>query len=135
MAYISKLENKKAEYIEHEVLMSIFEYMLGEKEFQENILPILEKTTIERTEKEIEKQEWIQLFDLQHRLIPIPGSLVSYLEQKIKELNVPSEKVIEKMNANEELNLPQSELGTQEKNTLIFDHKKGRILPHYLRAE
>jgi len=125
VAFISKLENNKAEYVEFEVLLSIFRFLLGSKEeFEAYIQPLLEKSTMELTEKEIEKQEWIQVFDLQIRQIPIPTSLISFLSEKISEIAVSQEEVIEKMNRNEELDIDTDELESKPTNVLIFDRKR-----------
>lgn len=124
LAYISKLENHNAEYVDLDVLMSIFRFILGKEEFEEYIHPLLEKSTMELSQDEVKEQEWIQVFDLQLRRIPIPNSLISFLSEKIAEINISPEQIIKNMNLNEELELDEIELEAKPKNKFIFDRKR-----------
>ncbi|WDZ54908.1 helix-turn-helix domain-containing protein [Paenibacillus polymyxa] len=123
LAYISKLENNNAEFVDLEVLYKIFEFLLGKKEdFLEHIQPLLEKTTIELTPDEIKEQEWIQIFDLEYRQIPIPDSLITFITKMLNELNLTAEEVILEMNKNEELS--DQNILHQKTNSLIFERNQ-----------
>ncbi|MGF7050110.1 transcriptional regulator with XRE-family HTH domain [Paenibacillus sp. DS2015] len=123
LAYISKLENHNAEFVDLEVLYNIFEFLMGKTEdFLEYIQPLLEKTTIELTPDEIKEQEWIQVFDLEYRRIPISDSLITFIKEMLKKLGLTSNQVILKMNKNEELSYRN--ILQQKTNSLIYERSK-----------
>ena len=123
LAFISKLENKMAEHVELDVLIEIFKFLFGEDEnLDEFINPLLEKATIELTPEEIKKREWIMVFDLEYRRIPIPALLVEFINSKLAKLNLTPEQVILEMNKNDELS--DKDKYNKNKNSLILRSNK-----------
>lgn len=122
LAFISKLENKGAEHVELGILIAIFKFLIGEEEFKDFINPLLEKATIELTPEEIEKQEWVKIFDLEYRRIPIPTSLVEFINCELEKFSQTPEQVILEMNKNDELT--EKDMLGQNKNSLIFTKNK-----------
>jgi len=121
LAFISKLENNVAEQVDLPVLVAIFKFLIGE-EFMDFINPLLEKATIELTPEEIKKQEWVNIFDLEYRKIPIPTSLVEFINTELERLSLTPDQVILEMNKNEELT--DKDMLGQNKNSLIFSKGK-----------
>ena len=102
--YISKLEKQEVKNIELETVESIFSFVLGEDyqktEIWEQICASLQ---IKYSKKEIEKELWFANFDTVYRNIPIPDSIIDYINQKISELNISRELLLSRINANEAL--------------------------------
>lgn len=102
--YISKLEKQEVKNIEIETVESIFSFILGEDykktEIWEQIYASLQ---IKYSKSEIEEEIWFTNFDTVHRYIPIPDSIIDFLNQKISELNVTRELLLKRINANEAL--------------------------------
>ena len=122
-AFISKLENNAVEYVDLDVIAAIFQFLIGkDKNFEDYINPLLEKASMKLTHKEIEKQQWMQVFDMVSRRIPIPVSLISFLNDELKKLNLTPQQIILEMNKNEELS--DEDLLNTNKNSLIFDKSK-----------
>ena len=49
---------------------------------------ILNELQLTLSDKEFERQEWMRVMDLQYRLIPIPDSIITYITEQLKELNL-----------------------------------------------
>ncbi len=102
--YVTKLEKKEVKNIELEMVDSIFSFLLGEDyqktEIWEKIYASLQ---IKYSKEEIEEEIWFSNFDTVYRYIPVPDSIVDYLNEKIEELNVSRELLLSRINANEAL--------------------------------
>lgn len=121
VAFISKLENNNAKYVDVDILVKIFRYLLGhdQENFEKYINNLLEKATMTFTHDEIKKQQWIMVFDLEYRNIPIPDSLVEFIKNKLTELNLTPEQIIYELNRNEELT--DINIINKKRNSLIFE--------------
>lgn len=102
--YVSKLEKQEIKSIEIEMVESIFAFILGEDykktEIWEQIYASLQ---IKHSKAEIENEVWFVNFDTVHRYIPIPDSIVDLLNNKIAELGISRDLLLERINANEAL--------------------------------
>ena len=102
--YVSKLEKKEVKNIELEIVDSIFSFLLGEDyqktEIWEQIYASLQ---IKYSKEEIEEEIWFSNFDTVYRNIPIPDTIVNYLNEKISQLNISRELLLSRINANEAL--------------------------------
>ena len=102
--YVSKLEKQEVKSIEIETVESIFSFILGEDykktEIWEQIYASLQ---IKYSKAEIQGEIWFKNFDTVHRYIPIPDSIIDFLNQKIFELNITREYLLKRINANEDL--------------------------------
>ncbi|TGE36686.1 hypothetical protein E4K67_19885 [Desulfosporosinus fructosivorans] len=123
LAFISKLENNMAEYVELDIIIEIFQFLIGKDEnLEDYINPLLEKASMELTPEEIKKQQWMRVFDMVYRRIPIPVSLISFLNDELEKLNLTPEQVVLEMNKNQELD--DRNLSNKNKNSLIFSKNK-----------
>ena len=102
--YVSKLEKQEVKNIELETVESIFSFILGDDykktEIWEQIYASLQ---IKYSKTEIDEEIWFTNFDTVYRHIPIPESLVDYLNEKIISLNITRELLLQRINANEAL--------------------------------
>lgn len=102
--YVSKLEKQEVKNIELETVESIFSFILGgdykKTEIWEQIYASLQ---IKYSKTEIDDEIWFTNFDTVYRYIPIPESLIDYLNEKIISLNTTRELLLQRINANEAL--------------------------------
>ena len=84
-SYISQLETGKIKTIDTSLLTQIFEEIFkDEKTTDKNkkIEDILKQLNFSLSDKELKRQSWMRVMDLQERLIPISDSIISYIEDK-----------------------------------------------------
>ncbi len=102
--YVSKLEKQEIKSIELETVESVFSFILGDDykktEIWEQIYASLQ---IKYSKAEIDEEIWFANFDTVYRYVPIPESLVDYLNEKITSLNISRELLLQRINANEAL--------------------------------
>lgn len=102
--YISKLEKQEVKSIELEIVESIFSFILGDDykktEIWEQIYASLQ---IKYTNTEIDEEIWFANFDTVYRYIPIPESLIDFINDKMSLLNISRDILLERINANEAL--------------------------------
>lgn len=102
--YVSKLEKGELKSIEIETVESIFLFLLGDNykktEIWEQIYASLQ---IKYSRAEIEEEIWFDNFDTVYRSIPVPYSVVDLFNDKIAELDITREGLLERINANEAL--------------------------------
>lgn len=102
--YISKLEKQEVKNIELETVESIFSFILG-KDYKKTEIweQIYASLQIKYSKAEIDQETWFANFDTVYRYIPIPDSIVDYLNNKIAYLDLSREKLLLRINANEAL--------------------------------
>lgn len=121
-SYISQLETGKIKTIDTSLLTQIFEEIFkDEKTTDKNkkIEDILKQLNFSLSDKELKRQSWMRVMDLQERLIPIPDSIISYIKDKLEKLNLTSEELINIVNQNQDLydsNYSEDELDKMEDN-------------------
>lgn len=136
VAYITKLENADFKQIEFDTLIEILKFIgnfesKSDDEFNDFINKILEKCRLEFDDEELEKQKWIVKFDKEIRLIPIPNTLINFIKDKMSELNIIGEYIINEINKNEELNdydLKAIDLNKVKANSIFIKYTKDSIL-------
>lgn len=126
LAYVSKLENANLKSIDFETLVEIFEYLIGdETKFEEFMNREFNKLTIELTPEEIEKEDWMKIFDLELREIPIPVKLLDFINDKLTTNNLTPKDVIILMNKNIDLDEKQKQKFELYNKIYIQHHKDG----------
>lgn len=136
VAYITKLENADFKQIEFDTLIEILKFIgnfesKSEDEFNDFVNKILEKCRLEFDDEELEKQKWIVKFDKETRKIPIPNTLIDFIKDKMSELSITGEYIINEINKNEELNdydLKSINLNKVKANSIFIKHTKDYIL-------
>ena len=102
--YVSKLEKGEIKNIELDVVESIFLFILGDNyknsEIWEQIYASLQ---LKYTKKEINEEIWFINFDTVYRYIPIPETIIEFINSKITSLNISRDMLLQRINANEEL--------------------------------
>jgi len=102
--YITRLEKFEIKTIDLEIVDSIFSFILGDSyqstEVWEEIYATLQ---IKLTKEEIEYEVWFSNYDTVYRYIPVPESVIEFLNKKIVELNLSRNYLLERINANESL--------------------------------
>lgn len=115
-SFISQLETGKLDTIDSEILNNIFDILFEHEtpdEKNRKISGILNELKLTLSDKELERQDWMRIMDLQYRLIPIPESIINYIKDQLEELNLLPEDIIARANKNEELQNTCSELEFQ----------------------
>ncbi len=102
--YVSKLEKKEIKTIEWETVDSIFSFILGDEykktEIWEQVYASLQ---IKYSTTELDEEIWFSNFDTVYRNVPIPDSLVDFLNEKIISLDINRDILLQRINANEAL--------------------------------
>ena len=102
--YITKLEKKEIKNIELETVERIFEFLLGDSykstETWERIYASLQ---INYSKKDIDQEIWFCNYDTVYRHLPIPAELISFINDKLSELNLSRDMLLARINANESL--------------------------------
>lgn len=124
-SFISQLETGKLDTIDSEVLNNIFDILFEQEtpeEKNKKISTILNELKLTLSDKELKRQEWMRIMDLQYRLIPIPESIINYINEQLKELNLLPEDIITRANKNEALQniVSEDEFQNMEDNKIYF---------------
>ena len=103
-SYISKLESQEISNIEIETVESIFSFILGadyqKTEIWEQIYASLQ---LKYSKEEIEEEIWFTNFDTVYRNIPVPESIIDLFNEKISQLSITRQLLLDRINANEAL--------------------------------
>lgn len=113
-SFISQLETGKLQTIDSDILNQIFDELFKNEtpeEKNKKISGILNELKLTLSDKEFEHQEWMMIMDLQYRLIPIPDSIITYITEQLKELNLQPKDIVTRINKNEAL---ETILSTEE---------------------
>lgn len=107
-SYITQIENGNVNNIIRENLDNIFKTItdLEGEEFANYIETLLEDVFKKLSTKERDNQEWMLYFDQQRRKIPIPNTLIEFIETKLNELNITPKELTQYINENEEIDNP-----------------------------
>jgi len=103
-SYISTLERNKIDYIKEDLLFKIFEKISNssDKELNEYINNILADTFLDfkLNDKELKKQEWMLQLGLVIRKIPIPKSIIEFINESLIDFNKSELDLTRKINEN-----------------------------------
>jgi transcriptional regulator with XRE-family HTH domain len=99
-AYISKLEKGDIKQIENTLFKDIIVYISGNPNGYEKFMA---KVTEDISSDELDKNTLFLNFDKIERKIPIPETLVDFINLKMSILNIDSDKICEYINKNEDL--------------------------------
>jgi transcriptional regulator with XRE-family HTH domain len=99
-AYITKLENGDIKTLDYDELLTIFNFI---SKNEGDMGKIIDKLSLEVDSKELEEQTWFMNFDTVERKIPIPSSLVDYINKKISDSGFTISYVVDYVNKNEDL--------------------------------
>lgn len=102
-AFISKLENGNLQTIETSTLYSILQFISGEHNFAELAEQIYASLRFKYSSKEIEEQLWFTNFDTVECRLPIPATLIDYINNRLETLNISRTILNARINANESL--------------------------------
>jgi len=107
-SYISKLEKGEIKSIQEEELTTIFRFILGNDEgnqdFMNNKLEKLLDTLDKRYSKdEINEQLWFYNYDTVMRRIPIPETLIDDINSRIQLQQISIQDICDRINANEDI--------------------------------
>lgn len=120
-SYISQLETGKLKTIDISVLNQIFEELFQNDTVEnrnKKISEIYKNLELTLSDKELKRQEWLTVMDLQYRLIPIPDSLIDYIQTEIKDLNTTPQMLVTEINKNTPLKevFSEDEISNMEDN-------------------
>lgn len=137
-AYISKLEKGELKTINQDQLLDIFIFVLGSEEaFQDflnnTLVSVFSTLTLRHSQKEIDKQIWYQNFDTVLRQIPIPESLVHNINEIISENNIDIDRLVNKINGNEEIKLIIDNIENYPENTWNYLVEDGETKQIFIR--
>ena len=123
--YVSKLEKQEVKNIDLETIESIFSFILGvnykKTEIWEQIYASLQ---IKYSKEEMEDEVWFANFDTVYRYIPIPESIVDYINEKMLNLNISREYLLSRINANESLTKEEISDSKIEENIWYLNKQK-----------
>lgn len=130
-SFISQLETGKIETIDTNLLYKIFDEIFqndSPEDRSKKTDKILSQLQISLSDKELERQRWMIVMDLQYRLIPIPESVIKYIKDKLTELDITAEELINHVNQNKSLyeNYSSEEIQNMEDNKVypLFDKQR-----------
>ena len=120
-SYISQLETGKLKTIDISVLNQIFEELFQNDTVEnrnKKISEIYKNLELTLSDKELKRQEWLTVMDLQYRLIPIPDSLIEYIRTEINSLNITPQMLVTEINKNTPLrdSFSEDEINNMENN-------------------
>ncbi|MBQ9842003.1 MAG: helix-turn-helix domain-containing protein [Clostridia bacterium] len=125
--YVSKLEKGEVKNIDLEAVESIFLFLLGDdykkSEIWEQIYASLQ---IKYSKGEMKKEIWFSNFDTVYRYIPIPDSLVDFINDKLTELTISRETLLSRINANDAISERERNDDSVELNKWYFSAETGR---------
>lgn len=118
-SFISQLETGKIETISTNLLYKIFDELFSNDENKnKKINDILKQMKLTLSDKELERQKWLTVMDLQYRLLPIEESIIEYIESSLKELNINASELTSIINKNDDLksSFTQEQIDDMEDN-------------------
>ncbi len=121
-AYISKLENGDIQTIDLSELSSILHFITREESDTKSAEQIYESLKLKYSQAEIDAQLWFKNFDTINRQLPIPSSLVDFLNDTIKELGVSRSYLNKRINSNESLDTTSPEYASMPENIWYDSH-------------
>ena len=114
-SFISNLETGKIEAIDTNLLYRIFDELFKDHDNKEQkINDTLKQMQLTLSDKELERQEWMTIMDLQYRKIPIVDSIIEFIQSSLQELNITSLDLITIINKNTDLS--QDQIDSMENN-------------------
>lgn len=124
-SFISQLETGKLDTIDSDILNKIFDSLFAHETPEEKnrkISEILNELKLSLSDNELKRQEWMRIMDLQYRLIPISDSIIDYINDQLKELDLLPEDIIKRVNLNEALksSFSEDEIQNMEDNKVYF---------------
>lgn len=139
-AYISKLEKGELKTIDQDIIIDIFEFILGsEQEFQrflnEELSSVLSSLTLRHNSTEIQNQMWFNNFDTVIRLIPIPESLIRELNEIMGSCNITVDYLVDRINSNEAIQKHVENLEDYSENNWHFIVENGEIKSVFIRLK
>lgn len=132
-SYISQIENGRTSRIDVDILHKIFKKIINlpEEQFNDFMTELLQDLSIELSEKDIEEEHWMMVFDLKYRKLPIPDELVTYILEKLSLLEMTPENLINEVNKNKFLEDKDSK--NKEKNKPYPEIKDNKIIGYSIR--
>jgi len=109
-AYITKLERGEIQTIDISELNIIFKFIAGNNSsFDDTMEKIYTILKYKYSDDEIEKQIWFANYDTVKRKIPIPGTLIDEINNKIVQLEKSRQYLLTRINNNESLTIAEKE--------------------------
>ncbi len=134
-AYVTKLEKAEIKSIDKDELLDIVNFIShNDKEDVNKVIEqILNECNLQFSKEEIEQEEWMMNFDTVLRKIPIPSSLIDFLNLKFKELSLSAEEVAYYINSNHDLYSDNNiflygDISSHPKNVWIFNNGESYII-------
>ena len=139
-AYISKLEKGELKTIDQDLIIDIFEFILGsEHEFQrflnEELSSVLSSLTLRHNSTEIQNQMWFNNFDTVIRLIPIPESLIHELNEIMDSCSITVDYLVDRINSNEAIYKTVENLEDYSENNWHYIVEDGEIKNVFIRLK
>lgn len=100
-AYLTKLEKGEIKQLEQDVLIKIIHYITGDSE---GFNKFIENVAISSDDDTLQEDEWFMNFDLIERKIPIPKTLIEYINLQMELLHISIHDLTSFINRNEDLN-------------------------------
>lgn len=103
-SYITKLEKGYIKSVDSDLIDRILKYITNDDSEGEKLAEEVFSTMKQRyTKDEIDQQVWFTNYDTVFRQIPVPGSLIDYLNEKINNNDISIEYLLSRINSNEAL--------------------------------
>lgn len=128
-SFISQLETGKIKTISTNLLYKIFDELFkNDNNKDQKINDTFKQMQLTLSDKELERQEWMIIMDLQYRKIPITDSIIQYIKTNLEELNITSKDLIAAINKNTDL---ISEYSQEQ----IDDMEDNKVYPTFKKSE
>lgn len=134
-SFISQLETGKIETISTSLLYKIFDELFkNDSNKEQKINDTFKQMQLSLSDKELERQEWMTIMDLQYRKIPITDSIIQFIQNNLQELNITSNDLIDIINKNSDLinDYSQEDIDGMEDNKVYPTFKKSEDDASYI---
>lgn len=99
-AYISQIESGKIKELDFDMLTLIFKKIasVNDENFPSFIIQLIDHLIENQDLDTLLSEDWIQMYDLEYRIYPIPVTLVVYLSETMQSHGVTSKALVNRMN-------------------------------------
>lgn len=105
--FISQIETRKIKEIDSKLFYEIFRNIIDKEiydSFMNNLTSNTDNFKLKYSVDEIESEKWYLSFQERYCQIPIPQSIIDFINSKLVQLNITSSDLVDYINKNETLN-------------------------------
>lgn len=135
---LSNIENCKVKEVELGLFNKIINELIPKSKRKDYIDTLLNDTVVRFSKKDIERQDWFTIFDLQMRRVEITPELIDWLKITCEDLSISPQAIMTIVNENNIKDMTHEELTEFKKaepNQLYIKHHDDNSVARYIRFE